>query len=59
MEKTPDFIIWAYGRALKLQAASQVGMVSTAKVEQTNIIPRAPSIPELAGLGIGRRKNGR
>lgn len=51
MEKPPDFIIWAYGRALKLQA----GPVAAA-AQPAGVALREPTIPELAGLGIGRRQ---
>ncbi len=53
MEKSPDFIIWAYGQAIKLAAPI---VPPPARVEQSNLINRPPSIPELVGLGFGRRK---
>jgi len=53
MEKPADFIIWAYGQALRLSAPVVPAPV---RVDTSNLANRPPTIPELAGLGIGRRK---
>ncbi len=53
MEKPADFIIWAYGQAVKLHAPL---VHAETRVNQSNMLNRPPSIPELVGLGFGRRK---